>query len=83
MNSERKGYWLLVALTDKGYKRPGIVQLREAHRLPPLGGVNLTFTRFNKANSVVFLLYITGLSRKEEFFLTHFEKESQPLRRKK
>jgi hypothetical protein len=28
----------------------------------PLEGVNLTFTRFNKANSFVFFLYIAGFT---------------------
>jgi hypothetical protein len=49
-------------LTNAGYKRPGIVQLRGAHELPPLEGVNLIFTRFNKANSDVFFLYIAGFT---------------------
>jgi hypothetical protein len=42
-------------------------------RLPPLEGTNLTFTRFNKANSVVFFLSIAGLSRNNIFTIQQEE----------
>jgi hypothetical protein len=50
-------YWLLVALTDEGYKRPGIGQLRGAHKLPPLGP---NLTPFRPANSGFRHLNIAG-----------------------
>jgi hypothetical protein len=47
-------------------------------KLPPLEGVNSTFIPLNKANSVVFFLYIAGFTGKIN--LPYIRKESQVLK---
>ena len=62
--ASRKEDSLLAALTDEGFKRPGIVQLRGRRKLPPPES-NLTPLR--PADSDVLNLTIAGLSRKNIF----------------
>lgn len=65
---------LLVQLTDAGFKRPGIGQLRSANKLPPMGP---DLTPFRSANTDFFQICITGFTGR--IYLPHLWKESQPL----